>query len=215
MSDASRRTHFYTPVSAILKHAAKRGLCNELRIERPPENDPVIRWLHKEEANRFINEGRHIKPLLIFLFYTGARINEAMHLQWADVDLARRHVQFLDTKNGDSRGVPLHLRVVDALQSIPTNERFGDVFKRADGKPYPAECRPSDRIKTVFKRACKRAEITQFRIHDTRHTWATWRYQANRDLGALMKLGGWKTIEMVMRYTHVNVDELSSTIARL
>jgi integrase len=124
-------------------------------------------------------------------------------------------VQFIDTKNGDSRGVPLHLRVVDALHAILMNERFGDVFKRADGKPYPARCRPSDRIKTVFKRALKRARITNFRIHDTRHTWATWHYQANRDLGALMKLGGWKTIEMVMRYAHTNVDELSNTIARL
>jgi hypothetical protein len=29
------------------------------------------------------------------------------------------------------------------------------------------------------------------------------------------RLGGWKSIEMVMRYTHVNVDELKGTIDRL
>jgi len=44
---------------------------------------------------------------------------------------------------------------------------------------------------------------------------ATWHYALNRDLGALQRLGGWKSIQMVMRYTHVNVEELAHTIAAL
>lgn len=60
-----------------------------------------------------------------------------------------------------------------------------------------------------------RAGIADFTPHDCRHTWATWRYAANRDLGALQKLGGWKSVKMVMRYAHVNVDELAHTIAKL
>lgn len=213
MQPASRRTHWYTPVSAILSHAAARGWCDKITFNWPDANDGVIRWLTKEDAHRLIEEGRHIKPLIAFLFYTGARISEAMNLQMQDLDLYRRHVQFIDTKNGTSRGVPLHPVVVQALSKMPPST--GDVFRRADGTGYPKDTRPSDRIKTVFKRACKRAGIMNFRIHDTRHTWATWHYQKNRDLGALQKLGGWKTLEMVMRYAHTNVEELSSTIERL
>jgi integrase len=177
----------------------------------------VERWLTKDEAHRFINEGNHIKPLLVFLFYTGARISEAMNLQLRDLDLASRHVQFIDTKNGTSRGVPLHPLVVDALTEMLAVHRpnGGDVFRQENGQEYLATTRPSDKIKTVFKRALKRAGIKKFRIHDTRHTWATWHYKANRDLGALQKLGGWKTLELVMRYAHTNVDELSDTIDRL
>jgi hypothetical protein len=37
----------------------------------------------------------------------------------------------------------------------------------------------------------------------------------NRDLGALQTLGGWKSIRMVMRYAHTNVEEHASTINRL
>jgi hypothetical protein len=37
----------------------------------------------------------------------------------------------------------------------------------------------------------------------------------NRDLGALMQLGGWKSERMVLRYAHVNVDELRHTIEAL
>lgn len=217
MQPASRRTHFYIPVSAILSHANKMGWCDEIKFEWPPANDGVVRWLTKDDAHRLIDEGRHIKPLLTFLFYTGARISEAMDLQLHDLDLDRAHVQFIDTKNGTSRGVPLHTLVVTALRDYLAVYRHngGDVFRREDGAEYKHEAKASDRIKTVFKRACARAGITNFRIHDTRHTWATWHYQKNRDLGALQKLGGWKTLEMVMRYAHTNVEELSDTIARL
>ena len=37
----------------------------------------------------------------------------------------------------------------------------------------------------------------------------------NRDLGALIRLGGWKSEKMVLRYAHVNVGELAHTIERL
>jgi integrase len=223
MQPASRRTHFYTPLSAILSHAHKLGWCGSIPFDWPSPSKGVVRWLSKEEAHRFIAEGRHLKPLLTFLFYTGARIGEAMGLQMQDINLDRRHVQFIGTKNttGDqrvlSRGVPLHPIVVEAMREYFAKYRHngGDVFRNRDGSPYPVETEPSDKIKHTFHVARVAAGIENFRIHDTRHTWATWHYQANRDLGALQKLGGWQKIEMVMRYAHTNVDELSDTIARL
>jgi integrase len=71
------------------------------------------------------------------------------------------------------------------------------------------------RIKRAFGNAVRRAELDDFHPHDCRHSWATWHYASNRDLGALMRLGGWKSASMVMRYAHVNVDELRGTIDRL
>jgi integrase len=48
---------------------------------------------------------------------TGARLSEALYLEWRDVDLTRSRVHFVPTnargiKNGEARGVPLHPRVV-------------------------------------------------------------------------------------------------------
>jgi integrase len=57
--------------------------------------------------------------------------------------------------------------------------------------------------------------VVDFTPHDCRHTWATWHYAANRDIAALMKLGGWSDVESVMRYTHVNVGHLAPSIARI
>ena len=129
----------------------------------------------------------------------------------------RRHVIFIDTKNGEDRGVPLHSRVVAELANL--SHREGPVFRRPDGLPYARHSGEprgaSDGIRKALAGACRRAGITKFSAHDCRHTWANWHYAANRDLGALQKLGGWKTITMVMRYAHVNVDELKHTIDRL
>jgi hypothetical protein len=44
---------------------------------------------------------------------------------------------------------------------------------------------------------------------------STWRYAANRDLGALMALGRWRTVTMVMRYAHINASNLAPGVMRL
>ena len=48
-----------------------------------------------------------------------------------------------------------------------------------------------------------------------RHTFATWHYQEHRDLNALMEIGGWKSIKMVMRYAHANVDQHLASVDAL
>jgi integrase len=218
LMDSSRNRLVYTPISAILRHAAKRGWCNEFSIERPPETEPRVRWLTHDEAMRLIDYCKPwFRPLVIFMFYTGARVGEALWLDWKNLDIDRRHVQFIDTKNGESRGVPLHARITEMLRVV--NDRTGFVFNKKNGEPFRAltnsDRSAGTRIYETFLGACKRAGIDDFHPHDCRHTWATWHYQANRDLGALQKLGGWKSLDMVMRYAHTNVAELDQTIDRI
>ena len=225
VSAATRDRQFYTPTSAVLKHAAKRGWCSQTIMERPEKAPGRIRWIIPEEAERLIaacNEA--VRPLVIFLLYTGARIGEALWLVWRDVDLTRGHVVFpIDpeqgrrTKNNEPRGVPLHPRVRAALANLPHRE--SEVFRRPDGLPYASlregATSASDGIRKAFAGACKRAGIKDFTVHDCRHTWATWHYAKNRDLLALQRLGGWKTLAMVTRYAHANVGDLAHTIDNL
>ena len=204
-SPATRNRDVYTPVSAILKFA---GVTRNIR--RPKAPPGIVRWLTHDEAARLIEAcAPHLRPLVMFLLLTGARIGEALWLDWRCVDLARAHVSFPKTKNGEPRGVPLHPSVVAALANLP--HRDGCVFRRPDGKPYEA----GGKIKTAFKAACRRAGIENFRIHDCRHTWATWHYAEHHDLVALQKLGGWKTPAMVMRYAHANVESYRDGINAL
>lgn len=206
--------HIYTPISAVLRHAAKRKLCDPLLVERPRQPKGRIRWLTAEEAERLIGAcAPHLRPLVIFLLYTGARVGEVLALDWRNVDLERRHITFSDTKNGEDRGVPIAPRLLVALANLP--HRMGAVFRRRDGMPYTPKDEGGGQIKKGFKGACRRAGIVDFSPHDCRHTWATWYYAATRDLPALMRLGGWKSERMVLRYAHVNVDNLAQSVALL
>jgi integrase len=219
VATSTRNRQFYTPASAVLHHAARRGWCPRPFIQRPGAGTNRMRWISVEEADKLIaSSAAHLRPLLIFLLYTGARVGEALWLDWCDVDLDRAHATFPKTKNGEARGVPLHPRVIAALKRL--SHRDGQIFRRPDGRAYARPKGGEDhsagsRIKTASNGACRRAGIEDFHPHDLRHTWATWHYQANRDLGALQRLGGWKSVRMVMRYAHTNVAELSHTINAL
>jgi integrase len=163
-ADATRNRQFFTPVSAVLKHAAKRGWCGQIILERPRQPKGRDGWLTVEEAERVIAaSGASLRPLVEFLFLTGARIGEALWLDWRDLDLARRHVIFRDTKNGETRGVPLHPRLVATLANSPHRE--GCVFRRPDGLPYASARNIDDtsagsRIKKAFAGACRRAGLS-------------------------------------------------------
>lgn len=204
----------FTPMSAVMSHAAKRKLGDKPAFERPTQPRGRVRWISYKEADSLIAAcAPHLAPLVTFMLYTGCRVGEALALQWRDVNLERAHATFLETKNGDRRGIPLHPRATTALEAL--RGRDGHVFRTRTGAPYLPKADGGGQIKTGFNAACRRAGITDFRPHDCRHTWATWHYAKNRDIAALMRLGGWRSTAMVLRYAHVNVDDLAGGVARL
>jgi integrase len=225
VSNATLNRQIYTPISAVLYHAARKGWCPKPVIARPKQPEGRMRWVTFEEADKLIAAAApHLEPLVIFLFCTGARISEALYLDWRDVDLSACHVNLIDTKNGESRGVPLHPRAVAALANLPW-ARTGAVFRRPAGKikkagrvwlPYEdREGEGGGQVKTAWAGMLRRAGISDFTPHDCRHTWATWHYMANRDIRALMELGGWKSPDMVIRYAHVNTSHLAPSINKI
>lgn len=234
-SPATLNRHVYTPIAAVLHHAARKKWCARPVIARPKQPKGRVRWVTHEEAERLIAAAHpNLRPLVTFLFCTGCRLSEALYLDWRDVDLGRGHVSILNreaggtagTKNDESRGVPLHPKAVAALANLP--HRTGKVFRRhygwtnRKGKTYGLGEAYADRkgagggqIKTAWRSMLKAAKIDNFTPHDCRHTFATWHYIANRDLKALMEIGGWKDERSVMRYIHVNTAHLAPSVGRI
>lgn len=213
---ATLNRQIYSPMSAVLKAAGV-----SIKIRRRKEVERIPRWLTAPEAKRLVDScNSALRPLVVFLLYTGARVGEALWLDWRHVDLTRAHVTFPKTKNCDPRGLPLHYEVVAVLANLP--HRDGQIFRRLDGMPYlrPRDDNDADtsagrRIANAFRGACRRAGIVNFRPHDCRHTWATWHYQKHRDLLALKEAGGWKSERMVARYAHINKEHLRAEIEAL
>jgi integrase len=63
--------------------------------------------------------------------------------------------------------------------------------------------------------ALVKAEITDFRWHDLRHTWASWHAQQGTPMLVLQALGGWASASMVNRYAHLAAEHLSPYADRL
>ena len=110
------------------------------------------------------------------------------------------------TKNGEGRGIPLNKDALLALRQVQGQ--------------HPTRCftfagKPMKEIGEAFKRALKRAGITDFTFHDLRHTWASWHVMSGTSLQELMELGGWKSYEMVLRYAHLAPEHLQKAASRI
>ena len=153
---ATRARCVHGRISAVLKFA---GVTHNIR--RPKAPPGVVRWLTHEEAKRLIEAcAPHLRPLVMFLLYTGARLGEALMARLA---LCRSHTRacFISkTKNGHPRGVPLHRDLIAELANLP--HRDGCVFRRPDGKPYNPRGERGGQIKTAFQGAVKRAGLQKF-----------------------------------------------------
>jgi integrase len=192
------------PLRAILRHAADQGWCDPPKIKAPRENKGRTRYLLPEEAERLIEVAApHIRPLLVFLLGTGARMSEALELDWRDVDLTGGRAIFWETKSGKRRNAALPPRIVAALANLPKRE--GPVFLRHDRRPYAdRERRYGGQIKTSWRTAIRKAGLDEeLTPHDLRHSWASWHYALNRDLLALKVEGGWSSVTLVERYAHL------------
>ncbi len=202
---ATINRHIYTPMMAVLHHAASRGDCEYIRIRRPKVAEPETRWLTPDEAGTLIaNCNDRLRPLVVFLIYTGCRISEAVGLTWGDIDLGRRTAFVAKTKGGKPRTMHLPEPVVMEL---------ADETKRED-KVFAYASRHS--IRTAWRTATKHAGLKGLRPHDLRHTYATWlRQYAKLDLKGIMDAGGWASVTSVVRYAHTAPSEAAEAADRL
>lgn len=184
-------------------------------IRRPPENKARKRRLAVGEEERLLAElelstrssngcfeagGAHnpwIRPLAILALESAMRRGELLSLRWPDVFLADRFVRLHDTKNGESRDVPLSTRAYEVLAGLP---------RHISGRVFPTT---ADAVKKAFTRAVARAGLGDFHFHDLRHE-ATSRIAEKLDnVLELAAVTGHKTLSMLKRYYHPRAKDLA------
>ena len=172
-------------------------------IKLLPEPQKRLRWLSQNEAANLLNElPKHLEAMARFTLATGLRESNVTGLQWSQLDMQRRcaWIHADQSKSKKAIAVPLS---EDALEVI--QQQIG----KHDSHVFTYEGEPVTRANNhAWRKALVRADITDFRWHDLRHTWASWHVQKGTPLHVLKELGGWADLTMVLRYAHLSSKHL-------
>lgn len=184
----------------VLRRAIKWGWLKALPpINKRREPRERVRFLDAAEADQLIAAlPEPWKACARFTLATGLRERNCTTLEWSRVNTALRMawVQSDEMKTGTALQIPLNEDAM-AILAEQKDKHPRWVFPAANGEPIDkASC-------ATWYSALEEAEITNLHWHDLRHTWASWHVMAGTPLEVLQRLGGWKKLDMVMRYAHL------------
>jgi len=174
-----------------------------------------LRYLEHEEAANLVSQAEAINVdlshFIRLALHTGCRKGELLSLAWSDVDLKRRFLVIRpdNTKTARRRILPLNVTALETFQTMREQSDGLHVFNKKHG---PADARTFDYL---FKKAREAAEIEDFRIHDLRHTFASWLVMSGVELIKVRDLLGHTSVKMTERYAHLAPDRLQAAVSVL
>jgi integrase len=198
-------------LSAIINHARKEwgvNVPNPVQmVRKPPSPQARSRVLTDEEAVRLLQAleptGRRshwTKPVVQLALATAMRRGELLSLRWEHVDLQNRTAFLPDTKNGDSRTVPLSTAAVQVLAELP---------RHISGVVFPLKTFTLD---AAFKRGLRRAGLEGIRFHDLRRTAITRMAEKLPNVIELAAVSGHKSVMVLKRYYRPSAVELAQKL---
>lgn len=212
----------------ILRHAQDRKLPVQVPSGRQigataPLNNRRQRVLTPTEKDQLLADlaARDIRTwrLVHFALLTGCRLFEARGLRWGAVDLDAAVVRFLDTKNKDSRSVPLARPLMETFKAIQAElgtkpAADAPVFANERGVAWTAV--PSAFLAAIQELGLNdgRGPLDRVSFHTLRHTVATELAQ-ELDIRSLMAFMGWRHVAMAARYIHEDQDAQRAALATL
>jgi integrase len=198
-------------LSKMLRFAHARGWIEKMPlIERKQEPLNRIRWLSDDEESsllaRFDNSGSpELADLCLFLVDTGARVGEALKLEWRDVDFQHKLVRFWDTKNGQARSIPITNRVAEMLIKreglYPSHGPFRTVKQTTFNHKW-----------VIVRRAMGLGKDDQFVPHALRHTCASRLVQRGVPILTVKEWLGHKSLAITLRYAHLAPKQLFDAV---
>ncbi len=167
------------------------------KVKFDKENNQRLRFLEREELKKLLDCCSDVlKSIVLFAVNTGMRKAEIQYLKWRDIVFQRGFVTLQNTKNGETRRVPLNNTAKQAVIGIHKHPESPYIFCKKDGNAY--------NFTKSFNKALVKAGINDFRFHDLRHTAASYLAMVGVDFRTIMEILGHKSLDMVMRYAHLS-----------
>ncbi|HEY6337080.1 MAG TPA: site-specific integrase [Candidatus Sulfotelmatobacter sp.] len=162
------------------------------------------RWLQPEELRRFVEglnayHNQNVADAFRLLLLTGSRKSEVLMAEWPMFDLE----QGLWTKPSShtkEKQIEHNPLSVQALQLLAKMKEQGDgagfLFPGLSGKPRTT-------LRVAWSQICKAAGLSNIRVHDLRHSYASYLVSHGVSLHVVGKLLGHSQAQTTQRYAHV------------
>jgi len=192
----------------------------ELPFLQSPETERLPVWSNNSSGESLNKPGSlGLWPGRLVIRHVQAVAGELLHSlillgintgRWEDVNFKRGllSVQAAYSKSGQSRVVPLNSKAKLALERLKANARSEWVIATSKGTPYKS-------VQKMFARARQQAGLRDVTCHTLRHTFASRLVMAGADLRTVQSVGGWKSLSLVERYSHLNENHVAEALERI
>jgi len=155
--------------------------------------------------------------IVAFLIYTGARKREVLEIRWSDINFDQGSWKISKNKSNKIRHVPLSEGALETLVAVRENwlKRHGGsglepqhfIFANPNtGKPFSSFFYSWDTART-------KAGMPQLRVHDLRHSFASFLVNAGRSIYEVQELLGHADIKTTSRYAHLSRESLKAAVS--
>ncbi|MGX9522956.1 tyrosine-type recombinase/integrase [Vibrio mediterranei] len=207
---------------SIFAYAVKQGYCVDNPCDGVKQNRQrkLNRFLSHDELSKLdsalqaVSEVGEVEACccqaLRLVLLTGCRISEVTGLQWSFVKGSEWHLP--DSKTGAKIVYvgEAAQRQVSQLRKEYAGYQSEDVFPLLSG----FASKPT-KVHTVWVQVRTLAEIKGVRIHDLRHTFASYAVLEGYPIPMVAKLLGHKRISSTLRYTHVGDAYLETEVQKI
>ena len=206
-------------MKAALTHGAGRGMVRELpKFPKIRVDDARDRVLGVNEVNAIREACQRVRPdvfpLLEFLMMTGARVGEALGLDWSEVDLVKMTVVLVSRKGGRvrKRMLPVHPGLAPILEAMRVmGGGVGAVFRARNGERL---CYMG--VRRRFQEVFQEAGVKDAKIHDMRRSFATHLLVEGVDPVSVSELLGHQSMQMLKRhYAKLRPAQMGGALAKL
>ncbi len=179
-------------LGAALREAETTGIPWQVDETKPSSK-------HVPKDNRFSRVAPSAAAALRLLLFTGCRLREILHLRWEHVDFERGCLFLPDSKSG-KKTVILNAPALSVLNAL---DRIGPYVVPGDD---PAQ--PRHDLKRPWDTVTKQAGLVGVRLHDLRHTYASFGAGGGLGLPIIGRLLGHAQAATTARYAHLDNDPL-------
>lgn len=191
-------------------------------VTKPKPDKGRERRLEEGEEERLLAAAvPEMGDIIRLALETAMRRGELSNLSWNDIDFERKSAVLYETKNGETRSIPLSPKALEILRSIQVKQRGKNEEereKKGEGSEersvFPLFAQNPKKITNEMIKARKDARIVNLRFHDLRHEATSRLFEdTDLDLMEIRSITGHKTLQMLVRYTHLRTGRLADRLA--